>query len=109
MNAAIFLHIATIFNHNTTPIATDGSTRAYVYNLICSLMAVVGGLLGYAMLERGLQWIPYVLVFASSGFIYIAVSDLMPQMQRRATIRETIPQVVLVALGVALVLALTRH
>ncbi len=84
-------------------------TRAYVYNLICSLMAVAGGLLGWFMLERGMQWIPYVLVFASSGFIYIAVSDLMPQMQRRATIRETIPQIVLVALGVVIVLVLTGH
>jgi zinc and cadmium transporter len=84
-------------------------TRAYVYNLICSLMAVVGGVLGYFTLERGMQWIPYVLVFASSGFIYIAVSDLMPQMQRRATVRETIPQVVLIALGVAVVLFLTAH
>jgi zinc and cadmium transporter len=81
--------------------------RAYVYNLICSLMAIVGGLLGYAMLDRASGWIPYVLVFASSGFIYIAVSDLMPQMQRRATVRETIPQVLLVAVGVGVVLFLT--
>lgn len=84
-------------------------TRAYVYNLICSLMAVIGGLLGYFMLERGMEWIPYVLVFASSGFIYIAVSDLMPQMQRRATLRETIPQIVLITIGVLLVLFLTQH
>ena len=84
-------------------------TRAYVYNLICSLMAVVGGILGYVTLERGMQFIPYVLVFASSGFIYIAVSDLMPQMQRRATLRETIPQILLVGLGVVLVLVLTGH
>jgi zinc and cadmium transporter len=83
--------------------------RAYAYNLICSLMAVVGGLLGYFTLERGMQWIPYVLVFASSGFIYIAVSDLMPQMQRRASVRETIPQVILIALGVAMVLFLTAR
>jgi zinc and cadmium transporter len=85
--------------------------RAYVYNLICSGMSILGGLIGYVMLERGMQWIPYVLVFASSGFIYIAVSDLMPQMQRRATLRETIPQIVLIALGVVLVLLLTgtRH
>lgn len=84
-------------------------TRAYVYNLICSLMAVIGGLLGYFTLERGMEWIPYVLVFASSGFIYIAVSDLMPQMQRRATLRETIPQILLIGAGVAIVLFLTRH
>jgi zinc and cadmium transporter len=83
--------------------------RAYAYNLLCSLMAVFGGLLGYATLERATGWIPYVLVFASSGFIYIAVSDLMPQMQRRATLRETIPQIILIAIGVGVVLFLTGH
>ena len=82
-------------------------TRAYVYNLLCSLLAVAGGLLGYYTLDKAANLIPYVLVFASSGFIYIAVSDLMPQMQRRATMRETIPQVLLIALGVAIVLTLT--
>jgi len=84
-------------------------TRAYVYNLLCSLLAIAGGLLGYYTLDRASSLIPYVLVFASSGFIYIAVSDLMPQMQRRATLRETIPQVVLIAAGVLIVLFLTAH
>jgi len=83
--------------------------RAYVYNLISSLMAVLGGVLGYFTLESATGWIPYVLVFASSGFIYIAVSDLMPQMQRRATLRETIPQVLLIALGVTIVLFVTNR
>jgi zinc and cadmium transporter len=83
--------------------------RAYAYNLICSAMAIVGGLLGYFTLERASGSIPYVLVLASSGFIYIAVSDLMPQMQRRATLRETIPQIVLVSVGVGIVLFLTNH
>jgi zinc and cadmium transporter len=82
--------------------------RAYVFNLLCSLLSVVGGLLGYFTLERANGMIPYVLVFASSGFIYIAVSDLMPQMQRRATVRESVPQVLLIALGVIIVLLLTH-
>ena len=82
--------------------------RAYVFNLLCSLMAVAGGLLGYYTLDRASGLIPYVLVFASSGFIYIAVSDLMPQMQRRATVRESVPQVLLIGLGVLIVLFLTR-
>jgi zinc and cadmium transporter len=70
--------------------------RAYVFNLLCR----------YYTLDRASGLIPYVLVFASSGFIYIAVSDLMPQMQRRSTMRESIPQVVLIGLGVAIVVAL---
>jgi zinc and cadmium transporter len=82
-------------------------TRAYVYNLLCSLLSVAGGVLGYYTLDKATNLIPYVLVFASSGFIYIAVSDLMPQMQRRATMRETIPQVFLIAIGVVIVLFLT--
>lgn len=82
-------------------------TRAYVYNLLCSMLAVAGGLIGYFMLDRFMHWVPFVLAFASSGFIYIAVSDLMPQMQRRATLRETIPQIVLIGVGVAIVVALT--
>mgnify|MGYP000656238358 CR=1 FL=1 len=84
-------------------------TRAYVYNLICSFMSVIGGVVGYYALGNGLDLIPYVLVLASSGFIYIAVSDLMPQMQRRATWRETVPQVLLIAVGVAIVLLLTQR
>jgi zinc and cadmium transporter len=84
-------------------------TKAYLFNLLCSMMAVLGGLLGYFTLDRASHLIPYVLVFASSGFIYIAVSDLMPQMQRRATLRETIPQVLLIALGVVIVLFLTHQ
>lgn len=84
-------------------------TRAYLFNLLCSLMAVLGGLLGYFTLDHASHMIPYVLMFASSGFIYIAVSDLMPQMQRRATLRETGLQVVLIAVGVIMVLWLTHQ
>jgi zinc and cadmium transporter len=83
--------------------------RAYFYNLLCSLMAVFGGVLGYFTLEHAKELIPYVLVLASSGFLYIAVSDLMPQMQRRATLKETIPQVILIACGVILVVFVTQH
>jgi zinc and cadmium transporter len=81
-------------------------TRAYVYNLLCSLLGVAGGLLGYYTLDRASSLIPYVLVFASSGFIYIALSHLMPQMQRRTTMRESIPQIILVAAGVVIAIFL---
>lgn len=83
--------------------------RAYVFNLLCSLMAVIGGIVGFYTLDGAKNLLPFVLVFASSGFIYIAVSDLMPQMQRRATTRETIPQIILISCGVALVMFVTHH
>jgi zinc and cadmium transporter len=85
--------------------------RALIYNFICALLAVVGGTLAYAFLEQSLAWIPYLLVFASSSFIYIAVSDLMPQMNRRIHIQESIKQISLILCGVGLVIGLSlfRH
>ena len=86
--------------------------RALVYNLISSLMAVIGGLLGYFFLDQAQGMIPFVIVWASSSFIYIAVSDLMPQMHRRPKLRESVEQLSLIVLGVVLVLLiseLTHH
>ena len=83
-------------------------TRAYLFNLLCSLMAVLGGLLGYFTLERASGLIPYVLAFASSGFIYIALSHLMPELQRQETLRETVPQLLLISVGVGIVLLITH-
>lgn len=83
--------------------------RAFVYNLLTSLAAVIGGLVGYLLLDRMEAWVPFVLVLASSSFIYIAVSDLMPQMQRRPSWRESAIQLVLILLGIALVYQLTYH
>ena len=81
--------------------------RALLYNLICGLLAVVGGVFGYLFLEQSQVLIPYLLVFASSSFIYIAVSDLMPQMNRRLQIKESLKQVTLILCGIGLVLSLS--
>lgn len=83
-------------------------TRAYAYNLLCSLLALAGGLVGYYTLGKAQSLIPYVLALASAGFIYIAVSDLIPQMQRHTSLKETVPQVILIALGIGIIFVITR-
>ena len=82
--------------------------RALFYNFISSMMAVVGSVLGYFFLDRAESLIPYVIVLASSSFIYIAVSDLMPQMHRRPKLKESIEQLSLIILGVGIVLLISE-
>ena len=82
--------------------------RAFFYSLSNTATAMTGALIGYHTLGRAQELIPYVLTLASAGFIYIALSDLIPQMQRRSTIRETIPQIALVALGIAVIFTITH-
>ncbi len=82
--------------------------RAFAFNLLSSVAAIAGGLVGYFLLDQMSSWIPYVLVIASSSFVYIAVSDLMPQMQRKPRWRESIIQVVLVATGICAIYFVTK-
>ncbi|NYE26720.1 ZIP family metal transporter [Pigmentiphaga litoralis] len=81
--------------------------RALLFNVLSSMMAILGGVLGYFLLEGSQALLPYVLVVAASSFIYIAVADLMPQMQKRTSLRDSLPQFVLVGAGVAIVYTLT--
>lgn len=74
--------------------------RAYLFNLLCSMMALAGGVLGFYTLDKASGLVPYVLAFASAGFLYVAISHLMPQLQRKATLGETMPQLGLIAIGV---------
>ncbi|WER47733.1 ZIP family metal transporter [Cupriavidus sp. WKF15] len=83
-------------------------SRAFAFNLLSSVAAVAGGLVGYFLLDQMSGWIPYVLVIASSSFLYIAVSDLMPQMQRKPRWRESAIQVVLVAAGITAIVFITN-
>jgi zinc and cadmium transporter len=82
--------------------------RALLYNIISGALSVLGGVLGYYFLEKANTAMPYLLVIASSGFIYIAVSDLIPQMHRRSHWRESLRQIALIGCGVGLVLLLSR-
>lgn len=75
-------------------------TRAYVFNLLCSAMGLAGATLGYLMLGRVGNLVPYVVTFASAGFLYVAISHLMPALQRKDTLRETVPQLALIAVGI---------
>lgn len=83
-------------------------TRAYLYNLFCRILSVAGGLIGCHALDRAQSLIPYVLILASAGFIYIAVSDLIPQMQRRTAPKDTLSQIMLISAGVAIIFIITH-
>ena len=78
--------------------------KALLYNAISGLAAVVGGVLGYYLVADWHAALPYMLVVASSSFIYVAVADLLPQLQQRLTLRETAGQVAWLAGGLGLVL-----
>jgi zinc and cadmium transporter len=72
------------------------------------LATVVGGWLGYALLDQ-LSWVqPYLLAVAASSFIYVALADLIPQLQKRLSARETFAQVAWLLVGLLAITLVTR-
>jgi zinc and cadmium transporter len=78
--------------------------KALLYNAISGLSAVAGGVLGYFVVGPWESLFPYLLVAASSSFIYVAVADLIPQLQRRLPWRDTLAQLAWLGAGIGLVL-----
>ncbi len=78
--------------------------KALLYNGLSGLAGVVGGVVGYFLLGPFQDLFPYLLVAAASSFIYVAVADLLPQLQQRLAWRETLAQVAWLAAGLGLVL-----
>ena len=83
--------------------------RALVLNLLTSLTAVIGGVVGYFALETALAALPFALGVAAASLLYVAVADLIPGLHRPVDPRSSVTQVVLIGFGIALIaLAETR-
>jgi zinc and cadmium transporter len=82
----------------------SGSRRAAVAKVsLAGAVTPLGGLVGWVLVDRLQALLPFLLLVAGSSFIYVALADLIPQLQKRAGARETIAQVVWLGLGILLV------
>ena len=87
-------------------VVRQASTSARAATLKVSMAGTVtalGGLVGVAMLGQLDEYLPLVLMLASSSFIYVALADLIPQLQKHQGLRQTLGQLLWLGLGVALI------
>jgi len=82
----------------------SGSRRAAIAKVsLAGAVTPLGGLVGWALVDRLQALLPFLLVVAGSSFIYVALADLIPQLQKRLGARETLAQVAWLFAGIALV------
>jgi zinc and cadmium transporter len=82
--------------------------KALIYNAASGLASVVGGVIGFFVVGPWQQLFPYLLVIASSSFVYVAVADLIPQLQHRLSWRDTAAQLAWLAGGLGIVVLAIR-
>lgn len=78
--------------------------RALLLNVISGAAGIAGALLAYGAVGilPGIR--PYVLAFSSASLLYIAMSDLIPDLHRGQMDRNAWRQVALISLGIGTVL-----
>ena len=75
---------------------------------LAGAVTALGGLVGYWLVDALHDYLPYFLVVASSSFVYVALADLIPQLQKRLSLRETLAQITWLGLGIGLVTVTSR-
>jgi zinc and cadmium transporter len=80
----------------------SGYSRAQALglNFLTGVATLIGALVGYFALSMLEGWTPILLGLGGASMLYVAMSDLIPGLHKRAEIGATLQQLVLIGLGV---------
>ena len=80
--------------------------KALFFNFITALTALIGALLTVVLINFAQQLTVFLIPFSAGTFIYIAGSDLIPQLHKENEIRDSLLQLVFFSLGISVMLVL---
>jgi zinc and cadmium transporter len=63
--------------------------KALLFNFASALMAILGAAIGYFIAGSSRGFANFILPLTAGGFIYIAASDLIPQMHKESAKRQS--------------------
>ncbi|MBU1705552.1 ZIP family metal transporter, partial [Patescibacteria group bacterium] len=79
-------------------------SKALLYNFLSGLTAVLGGVIGFYFAESAEKTVLYLLPIAAGGFIYIAASDLVPEIKHEKKAARLALNFVVFVIGIGLML-----
>ena len=77
--------------------------KALAYNFLTALTAVLGALLTYFFSNAVENSHSYIAAFTIGGFVYIAGTDLIPEIHKEKNISKSLLQFLMLALGILLI------
>jgi zinc and cadmium transporter len=80
--------------------------KAVLYNLLSALTAVVGAVVGIILAGAIHNFSAIILPFASGVFLYIAASNLLPELHKHCGLKDTLLHLLAILVGVGIMIAL---
>ena len=83
----------------------NGLTRkkAFWYKTFTVGMAMIFGLIAYFLSESIKTIIPYVLSFSAASFLYLSLAELIPEMHKKSTLKDSVTQISFILIGVLII------
>lgn len=78
--------------------------KAFFYNTISGSTTIPAAIIGYFILDIISEAIPFVLAISAASFIYIALSDLTPELHKKVELKYSLRQLVLILAGIGTML-----
>ena len=80
--------------------------KAVFYNFLSALMAFLGAIVSLLLSTITGNVTTYLIPFAAGGFIYIAGSDLIPELHKEVKVRKSLLQFIAFVLGILIMFLL---
>lgn len=82
--------------------------KALIYNYASAITIIPGAIVGYLLSIYITQFIQFMLPIAAGGFIYIAASDLIPELRKETSLKKSVLIFAVFLMGIVLMyIALT--
>lgn len=78
-------------------------TKALLINFAAATTVIAGGIVGYFMSLQITGLMPYLLSFAAGSFIYIATSDLIPELKKETEPKKSMALFLYFLLGILII------
>jgi len=82
--------------------------KALMLNVVSGLSGILGALVAFAAVQVVPSIRPYVLAMSAASLLYIAMSDLIPDLHRGEIDRNAARQVILIAAGIGTIVVFER-
>lgn len=80
--------------------------KALLLNFFSALLAVLGAIIALLLSAKTEGLTTFLVPFAAGGFIYIALSDLIPELHKEEALRKSLLQLFAFAIGIAIMFTL---
>lgn len=74
--------------------------KALALNFVVALTAVIGGIVGYFVSSQIHNVVIFLLPFAAGGFLYIAATDLVPEIRKELDIKKSMATICIFIFGI---------